>query len=165
MNNNPFYRFVSIFMFKPSSVKYLLLVPVILLFISNVQAEKFYKYSYDNNGNRVSFTYMSTCRTKPPVDSVATDTLKIKDIVEFKAVSSPEIYPNPVEAYFTLSFPVLEEPVTLIIYDMNGSIVYQEDRIMTLNSVINACGLAKGTYAVTVLYSDNKTFVKKIIKK
>lgn len=141
-------------------LKYTLFFAISMI-IFNCYADKKYTYAYDDNGNRITVSYISNCRVR---DTTQLDTVPKEIIKEIKEVTTPSIYPNPTRAYFTLSFPDLTQLAKLEIYDLKGNLVFKEEQINTSHTIINTCNLAAGLYTVVVYYNTSKPFVTKIEK-
>lgn len=146
-------------------MKNIFLVVLLFLFWSkNAKAEKTYSFAYDANGNRTSVAFQSTCGERKKDTTQRIDTIAENAIKELKAVTTPAAYPNPVHDFLIVSLPELQKVATLQIFDMNGNIVFKDDAVTTLQSVIKTCGLAAGTYTIVLNYGADKPFVQKIVK-
>ena len=83
--------------------------------------------------------------------------------------NSLKIYPNPVVDIATLEINTAQanSKVFVNITNMQGSIVYKNELTPPQNSIkdkINMSTLSKGTYAVTVYFSDKEKQTIKVIK-
>lgn len=144
------------------------LVLILLLTIQLTKAgNKTYQFAYDANGNRTSVSFSSTCyasRQAQPVDTIPADTIAEAAIRQLQNVPVPTAYPNPAKDYFILSIPQLEAMAQLILYDLNGAVVFRDDQVNTMHSVIRTCNLPAGMYTLVVQYGAKEPFVQKIIK-
>ncbi|SNR82288.1 T9SS type A sorting domain-containing protein [Lutibacter flavus] len=75
------------------------------------------------------------------------------------------IYPNPFESSVNIKFSdIMNESLSIFIYDMLGRVVYQNDRDASQNVNINLDTLASAQYVLHIA-SGNKQFKATIIKK
>ncbi len=145
-------------------------VMALLCCTSPLHAEKTFVFAYDDNGNRTTLTFVSTCRMKQPKDTTATPkdtTVTVEDsklIDSVSTVTQPRVYPTLVRTEFLLSFPADLQNATLHIIDLQGNILYTETGITTAHTLVNACNLPAGMYQVVVYYGQQPPFVQKIIK-
>jgi len=71
------------------------------------------------------------------------------------------LYPNPTNSSFQI-IGLADENVSVEIFDLLGKIVFQQNQILA-NTPINIDFLQEGYYSV-IVKSQNKTFIKKLIK-
>lgn len=112
-----------------------------------------YLFSYDDNGNRITVTYINNCKQSQPTDSTIQDTIMIKELKYNISEISPKVYPNPINDYFIVNIPDLTQSMTLTIYDMYGNIIMEEDNIYTSKTIVRSCAFASGTYIIRI--TDN----------
>ena len=81
-----------------------------------------------------------------------------------------KIYPNPVKDVVSVEIkcPVPNNAVSLILLSSKGDLVYQENKIVLIGysivKTIDMSYLKPGTYFLKVVYSNNFSVVKKMIK-
>ena len=145
-----------------------LLILIAIIIICGIsftaKADKTYSFSYDANGNRTAVAFQSTCGERRKDTTQRLDTIAETALKEIKAVTTPAAYPNPVHDFLIISLPELQKVATLQIFDMNGNVVFKDDAVTTLQSVIKTCGLAAGTYTIVLNYGADKPFVQKMVK-
>ena len=77
-----------------------------------------------------------------------------------------QIFPNPTEGVFALSFRTEPGPVSVAITDVNGKVIYQEDNDNPSGSYkkeIDLKGIPQGNYIISVTQGD-KVFTEQISK-
>mgnify|MGYP006149785989 CR=1 FL=1 len=72
-----------------------------------------------------------------------------------------KVFPNPTSNYIYFNSP--NRIIKIIIHDLNGKLVFENDKLTTNN--INIKHLPRGTYISTIIDVNNKLTTKKIIKK
>ena len=130
----------------------------------HMRADKTFTFTYDANGNRTTVAFTSTCGERRKDTTQRIDTTAEHAIKEIKAVNTPSAYPNPVHDFVIISLPELQKVANLQIIDMYGNIVFKDDAVTNLQSVIKTCGLTAGTYTIVLNYGADKPFVQKIVK-
>ncbi|PLX13782.1 MAG: hypothetical protein C0597_11115 [Marinilabiliales bacterium] len=86
-------------------------------------------------------------------------TTGIQELSEFGI----KVYPNPSEGIFNIQYSNLEKAVEVLIYSLDGKVVYNEKHFSQMN-VINISDKAKGMYIVRFNFED-KSIVSNIILK
>ena len=86
-------------------------------------------------------------------------TTSIKELSEFGI----KIYPNPSEGIFNVQYSNLDKAVEIIIYSLDGKVVYNEKHFSKTN-VIDISDKVKGMYIVRFNF-DDKSIVSNIILK
>lgn len=132
-------------------IKYTLIFIIMLFVISLSFAGASYFYVYDNNGNRTSVAYVSSCRKKAPTETIET-------------VFTSKVYPNPASNYVNLSFTEPLNKAVLRVYDVNGSIVIYETGLSAMHLIVDIADLSAGTYMVEIKQEENTLLIQKLVK-
>lgn len=86
--------------------------------------------------------------------------LIVKPITQYTLIN---VYPNPTSHYLNINFNRLDEVDAVKIYDTNGRLLKQFNKLSVL-APMNVSDLTSGTYVIQVI-SGNKLYQSKFIKK
>lgn len=153
------------------SIPVILFLLLTILLHFNVRADKTFKFSYDENGNRTFLTFISTCRLKKPNDTIRTkeDTTVLVDSIDVNTkrnplITGPKVYPTLVHDYCTIFFPNEIQNGTLQLINMSGEIIFTETNINTSTIIVKTCDIPNGMYYLIFYDLDRKIITQKIIK-
>ena len=112
---------------------------------------------YNSNG-----TMKEIVQTSEGVDPVGTSPVNIKHVMQDNEKNLFTIYPNPSSNHeITIDLSVLVNPRVIMIFDINGNIIYSYS---TINSTLIKPGidLSPSVYFVKVL-TANKVYIRKLV--
>jgi len=74
------------------------------------------------------------------------------------------VYPNPAISYFTIQISNADEVYSCTITDILGSVIYNTELSNNLLVEINCITWTPGVYLLNINNSNNRLFVKKLVK-
>ena len=80
-----------------------------------------------------------------------------------KANNSLEIFPNPCDGKFSLSFPSMKENISILVTDVLGNVHYSNIFISQKNLDIEINSLLPGMYVVQIIADRQKSAVKLLV--
>lgn len=140
-------------------------IALFLLFISqcfyfSVYAQDSMHYTYDDAGNRMARIKVSTRSFTPFLQNIDEEKVN-KELLETKV----NVYPNPVQSELSITISDLPEKSIwkLLLYDVNGTLIYQKDYNST-QVVLPMTEFLSGEYIVKLIFDQSQS-IWKIIKK
>ena len=91
-------------------------------------------------------------------------TVRVEPIAQEKTLKV-SVYPNPVESIITIKLndDVLDETLSIVIYNLSGAVVYQENRSISNSLQVSMEHFVSGVYLLTV-NSGYRSYSARIIK-
>ncbi len=148
------------------SIIILVLIPILLVVSTTLQAQSKIHFRYDDSGNRELRTLVDTIEFTSNT-AIAYELDQDEEVTPIETELGDQevlIYPNPTRGVLRIDMPKLEDSgVTLAIFDLRGNLLVSKDA-HEFNNRIDLSSYPSGTY-VLILRFANTSREWKIIKK